>query len=53
MPAISLAGKRKLGPGQAAAVVDAPEGYVKSLSPLPPEVKPAMPLDGTLPLAPE
>ena len=35
MPESSLAKKMKLKPGQRAVVINAPQGYVKELSPLP------------------
>jgi hypothetical protein len=39
MPENALVKKLKLKPGQRAAVLNAPENYVKSLSPLPAEVE--------------
>ena len=42
----ALAKKLKLKPGQRAAIVNAPEGYLKELSPLPDEVEIADKLSG-------
>ena len=46
MPESALARKMKLKPGQRAALVNAPEGYRKELSPLPAGVKVAEKLQG-------
>ena len=46
MPESALARKMKLKPGQRAALVNAPEGYLKELSPLPAGVKVAERLQG-------
>ena len=46
MPESALARKMKLRPGQRAALVNAPEGYLKELSPLPAGVEVAEKLQG-------
>jgi hypothetical protein len=46
MPDSALARKTKLKPGQRAALVNAPEGYLKELSPLPAGVEVAEKLQG-------
>ena len=46
MPESALARKMKLKPGQRAALVNAPEGYLKELSPLPAGVQVAEKLQG-------
>ncbi len=46
MPESALARKMKLKPGQRAALVNAPEGYLKELSPLPAGVEVAEKLQG-------
>ena len=46
MPDSALARKMKLKPGQRAALVNAPEGYLKDLSPLPASVEVAERLQG-------
>ena len=46
MPESSLAKKMKLKSGQRAAVVNAPDGYLKALSPLPAGVEVAEKLQG-------
>jgi len=46
MPESSLAKKMKLKSGQRAAVVNAPDGYLKALSPLPSRVEVAEKLQG-------
>lgn len=46
MPDSLLSRKMKLKPGQRAALVNAPEGYLKELSPLPAGVKVAEQLQG-------
>ena len=46
MPESSRARKMKLKPGQRAALVNAPEGYLKELSPLPAGVEVAEKLQG-------
>jgi hypothetical protein len=46
MPETTLVNKMKLKPGQSAAIINAPDGYLKKLSPLPAGVKVAEKLDG-------
>ena len=46
MPDSSLVKKLKLKPGQRAAIINAPEGYLDSLRPLPEQVELADQLDG-------
>jgi hypothetical protein len=47
MPESSLARKMKLKPGQRAAIIHSPEGYLKELSPLPTGVEVVGKLEGT------
>lgn len=46
MPESALAKKLKLKPGQHAALINPPEGYLAELSPLPPEVEMSEQLEG-------
>jgi len=46
MPESALAKKLKLKPGQRAALINPPEGYLAELSPLPPEVDMSEQLEG-------
>src|SRR5215217_5878451 len=43
----ALAKKMKLRPGQRAAIIGAPEGYIDSLRPLPEQIELSQQLDGT------
>jgi hypothetical protein len=46
MPESALTKKLKLKPGQRAALLNPPEGYITELSPLPPEVEMSEQLEG-------
>ena len=46
MPESALVKKLKLKPGQRAAIINPPEGYLAELSPLPPEVEMSEQLEG-------
>ena len=47
MPENPLLKKMKLKPGQRAAIINAPDGYIEALQPLPAEVEVAEQLVGT------